>query len=101
MNLLYWLIFALPLWQFNADQIEIRSHVDNETEILNVPVKIVAFENKICFIGQITECYYIVEKHKNEYVLANVSIVRVLENRIIYNDEHEVAIFYKEKRFEN
>ncbi len=95
---LYWLI---PLWTFTSVQQEIRSTVDGQTEILNAKVEVIGFSNKICFIGKITECHYIIEQYKNEYTLADRVIVRVLKDRIIYNDDYEVGILYKEKRFEN
>ena len=95
---LYWLI---PLWTFTSIQQEIRSTIDGQTEILNAKVEVVAYTNKICFVGKITECHYIIEKYKNQYTLANRVIVRVFEDRVIYNDDYEVGILYKEKRFEN
>lgn len=95
------LYLIIPVWTFTSVQQEIRSTVDGQTEILNAKVEVIAYSNKICFVGKITECHYIIEKYKNQYTLANRVIVRVFEDRIIVNDDYENAVLYKEKRFEN
>lgn len=91
------LYLFVPLWTFTSVQQEIRSIIDGQTEIINAKVDVVGYTNKICFVGKITECHYIVERYKNQYVLANRSIVIIRESRVVYNDDYETSILYKEK----